>query len=124
MCVEVPRFARGLLVAADREHDHVGLLRDLHGFGDLLAVLFRIARRRLRSCVPRAADGDLAAFAVEDLRAVADLVADALEHRDVVLRHAAVAAEQAAIGIGADHRDRFELASDRAEQVCRRSSAA
>ena len=69
-----------------------------------LAVLFRIARRH-RILIPRPADGDLAAFAVEHLGVLADLRADALEHRNFVLRHAAVAAQQAAVGVGSNHGD-------------------
>src|SRR4051812_17462347 len=38
-----PGLARGLLVAADGEHDDVGAARDLDGFGDLLAVFRGVA---------------------------------------------------------------------------------
>ena len=40
---ERPRLARGLLVATDGEHDHVRLLRDVDGLGNLLAVLIGIS---------------------------------------------------------------------------------
>ena len=76
------------------------------------------------SCVPRAADGDLAAFAVDHLRAVADPRSDAIEHRDLVLRHAAVAAQQRAIRIRPDHRDGLEFCQIKRQQGCLRSSAA
>ena len=66
-----PRLARGLLVAADGEHDDVGPPGDLDGLGDLLAVFRGIARRDL-VLLPGAADGDLAAFAVEHLDPLAD----------------------------------------------------
>ena len=50
-----------------------------HRFGDLPAILVGIARDDFVG-VPRTAARDLAAFAVEDLRVVADEIADALEH--------------------------------------------
>jgi hypothetical protein len=80
----------------------------LHRFGNLFAVFFGIARHHF-ILVPRAADGDLAALAVEDLDLLADLLLDAVEHRDIVLRHAAVSAQQAAIRVGTDHGDGLDL---------------
>ena len=41
--LQVPGFARGLLVAADGEHDDVGLLRHFDSFGDLSAIFCGIA---------------------------------------------------------------------------------
>ena len=45
--LQVPGFARSLLVAADGQDDDVGLLRDFDGLGDLPAVFFGIARDNL-----------------------------------------------------------------------------
>ena len=118
-----PGLARRLFVAADGEHDHIGAPGDLDGLGDLFAIFLRIARRDFVLC-PGAADRDLAAFAVEHLRALADAGVDAVEHGDVVLRHAAVAAEQTAIGVGADDGDGLDARADRAAADRLRSSAA
>ena len=38
-----PGFAGSLFVAADGEHDHVGLFRNFDRFGNLLAIFFGIA---------------------------------------------------------------------------------
>jgi hypothetical protein len=76
--VQSPRFARSLLVAANRQHDHVSAFGDLHGFRDLFAVVLGIAGYNF-VLVPVAANGDLAAFAVKDFGAVADLGLDAVE---------------------------------------------
>ena len=87
----------------------VGLLGDFDGLGDLLAVLGRIAGRHFVLAARSRRLRDLAAFAVEHVHAVADLGLDAVEHGDVVLGHAAVAAEQAAVGVRADDGDGLEL---------------
>ena len=82
--VERPGLARGLLVAADGQHDDVGIPGDFDRLGDLPAILFRIAGHH-RIDIPASADGDLAALAVEHLDMLADFGLDAVEHRDVVL---------------------------------------
>src|ERR1022692_4847078 len=99
-----PGFARGLLVAADGEHDHIGPFRHFDGFGNLAAIFGGIAGDHF-ILHPGAADGDLAAFAVEHFGADTDPGPDAIEHRDVMLGNAAVAAQQAAVGVGSDDRD-------------------
>ena len=104
-----PGLARGLLVAADGQHNHVGLLRDFNSLGNLLAVFFRIARDHL-ILVPVSADGDFATFAIEDLDFLAGFLADAVENRDIVPGHAAVTAKKAAMRIGTDDGDGFDFA--------------
>ncbi len=111
--LERPRFARGLFVATDGEHDDVGLLRDFDGFGNLSAVFGRIAGNDF-VLLPRAADGDFATFGVEHFDVLADLLTDAFEHGDVEFGSAAVAAEQRAVGIWPDDRDGFQLGRSRA----------
>ena len=71
--------------------------------------------------LPGAADGDLAAFVVEHFDVGADALADAFEHRRAVLRLAAVAAEQFAVGVRADDGDRLELRDVERQQRRRRS---
>src|SRR5262249_50636902 len=102
--LQAPGLARSLLVAADGEHNHIRFFGDLDGFGNLLAVFFRIAGENF-VLIPRAAERNFAAFAVEHLYAVADLCLDAVKHGDIVFRYAAVAAEQAAMRIWADDRN-------------------
>src|SRR5208283_84138 len=104
-----PGLARGLLVAADSQHDYVSLPGDFNSFGDLLAVLFRIACDHF-ILIPVSADRDFATFAIEDFDLFTGLLADAIENRDVVPGHAAVTAQQTAVGIWADDSDRFEFA--------------
>ena len=106
--LQVPGFARGLLVAAERKNDDVGLLRDFDSFFDLTAIFCRIGRD-YGVLIPVAADGDFATFAVEDLRAIADPVPDAFEDRDFVFGNSAVSAEKGAVGVGTDHGDGFDL---------------
>ena len=101
--VQSPRFARGLFVAADGQHDHVRLFGDIHGFRDLLAVFVRIAGH---DCVlvPVAADGNFAAFAEKHFGAAANLGLNAVQDGDIVLGHSAVATEQTAMGVRANDR--------------------
>ena len=113
---EWPGFARGLFVIADSEHDEVGLLRHLYSLGDLAAVLFGIRRDDL-IFNPRAADRDLAAFAVDDFGAVAHAGSDAVEHGDFLLRDAAVASEKSAMCVRSDHRDGLQLAGIERREV-------
>ena len=110
------RHARRLLVAADREHDDVRHRGHLHRLGDLATVLVGVARDD-DVLGPRAADGDLAAFRVDDLRGVADACRDARENRLVVGRHTAIAAEQAAVRVRPDDGDRAELSEIEREEV-------
>ena len=107
--VQPPRLARSLFVAANRQHNHVGLLRHLHCLGNRLPVLHRIARHNL-ILIPRSANGDLATLAVEHLHLLANLRLDAVQHRDIVLRHAAVSAQQPAIRVRSNHSDGLDLA--------------
>src|SRR6185436_8446183 len=102
--LEVPRFARRLLVTADRQHDHVRLLRDLDSLGDLSAVFIGIARQDF-IVVPRSGLRDLATFGVEHLGARANSRRDAIEYGDVALRPSAISAEQRAMRVRADHGD-------------------
>ena len=89
---ERPCLARGLLVAADGQHDDIGLFGHLDRFGDRLGVLGGVAGGHL-VLIPTAADGDLAALAIENVHAVSELLLDAVEHRHAVLGHTAVAAQ-------------------------------
>ncbi len=105
------------------QHDHVGFFRDFHGLGDLFAVFLRIAGHH-RIDVPGAADGDLAALAVQHLHMLADLGLNAFEHGDVVVGDAAVTAQQAAMRIRSDDRDGLDALRDSTARCRSRSSAA
>ena len=102
--VERPRLTRRLLVAADRENDHVRASRDFHCFRDLAVVFLRVARRHdvLR---PRATDRDLAALGIHHLCPIPDAGLDPLEHGDLVRRHTAVPAEQRSVRVRSDDGD-------------------
>src|SRR5205085_10773823 len=106
--LEVPGFAAGELVAADAEDDDVGVLSNFDALGDLAAVFVGIAGEDF-VLTPLAGLHDFAAFAVEHIHAVADFRFDSVQHRDVVLGRAAVAAVEAAAGVGADDGDRLNL---------------
>ena len=83
--IQVPGLARSLFVIANGQNDYVRLLRNFDGF---LAIWLRSSTGSLAmtsSTFQRPADGDLAAFAVKDLRALADFGLYAFEHGDVVL---------------------------------------
>ncbi len=95
----------------------------LDGFGDLPPIFFGIARDNF-VLVPTAADGDLAAFAVEDLYLLASLLLDAVEHGDIMFGNAAVAAQQSAIRVGADNSDGLDLAEVEGCNADSHSSAA
>ena len=114
--VPIPRLARSLLVATDRQHDDIGPTSDSEGSRDLLAVFVGIAGDNL-ILVPRAATRDFAVFAVQHLDAAADLRFDAVEHGDVVLRHAAVTTEQTAVRIRADDRDALDGVRIQGQQI-------
>ncbi len=111
-----PGLARGLLVAADGEHDHVGAPGHLDRLRDLLAICAGIARGDL-VLSPGAVDGDLAAFAVEHFHALAEPGLNAFQHGDVAFRHAAIPAQQTAVGIGADHRDGLDTVRIQGQQI-------
>ena len=100
--IQHPSLARSLLVSTDRQHDHVGFLGHAHRFGNLFTVLHRIARHHF-ILVPRPADSDLAALAVEHLHLLADFFLDAFQHRDILLRYATVPAQQNAIRVWSNH---------------------
>src|SRR5215831_16416120 len=106
--LQIPGFARSLLVITDGQDNEIRLFSDLHCFRNLPAIFFRIARHNLID-VPRAANRNLAAFAVEHLDARAGFGPDALEHSDLLFGHATVTTEQAAIGVWTNDGDGLDL---------------
>ena len=86
------------------------------GFGNLLAILLGITWNDF-VLVPVAADRDLAAFAVKHLGFLAGFFTDTFEHRDLLLRPAAVAAQQRAIRVGTNDGDGLDLPEIERSQV-------
>src|SRR5690242_2118653 len=103
-----PSLARSLLIAADREHDDISLLGHFDCFGNLAAILFRIAGHD-RVFAPGATNSDLATFAVEDFGAIADALFNSIEDCDVVTRNSAITTEQAPVRVRPDNSDGLQL---------------
>src|SRR6185312_15926943 len=87
--------------ATDGEDDDVGVFRDLYCFGDLRAIFGGIAGHDF-ILLPRAADGNFAAFGVADFGAIADVGFNTVEHGDVVFRLATVSTVETAICVRAN----------------------
>ena len=98
-----PRFARALLAVAQRQHDDVRLARDRDRVVDRAVGPPRASRSR--PCPPTSRPArDHDARRPHHLDAAADGLLDAAQDADAALGDAAVAAQPARLGVGADRR--------------------
>ena len=91
---------RLLVVSKDKNH-RICFLCCCDRGADEPSVFFRIGKRD-NVLIPRAADRNLASFAVHDIKVLADLLLDALQDRGEISWLTAVPAEQCPVSIRAD----------------------
>src|SRR5580704_14821025 len=97
-----PGFAGGLFIVAEDQNDDIGLLRDFDGFRDALRIFDGIAELDFVSVPFGKRFGDFRAFGVENFRAGAHAISDAVENADAAAGLVAVAAEVHVVRVGTD----------------------
>src|SRR5262245_21455445 len=112
-----PTFLVRVLVAAEREHNHVRGFGDLDRFCDQFRVALGVVRRRAVAPPVPSLFRDLATFGVIDFDLLADLIAHSFEYADAASGVVAVAAQMNAGRIWADDRDGLQFGAIERQQA-------